>query len=185
MQPNSLDPRPGVRLVPVLPGSIGWPPERRGNVAGHRSRTWCAVRRHPPRAREDPMSDRKTYLDREQPRFVEAFLVFCRIPSISSLPEPEARARGVRAASPRARGSGLTRTPRRGAATGRGAAPHRNRRRGRRGWRSSGPRRARSGVGLLSGARASRVGWPSALVGSRRRVPGGPRSPLAYVAGAR
>jgi acetylornithine deacetylase/succinyl-diaminopimelate desuccinylase-like protein len=33
------------------------------------------------------MSDWKQYLDREQPRFVEEFLDFCRIPSISSLPE--------------------------------------------------------------------------------------------------
>jgi len=33
------------------------------------------------------MSDWKTYLDREQPRFVEEFLDFCRIPSVSSLPE--------------------------------------------------------------------------------------------------
>ena len=33
------------------------------------------------------MSDWKAYLDREQPRFVEDFLDFCRIPSISSLPE--------------------------------------------------------------------------------------------------
>jgi acetylornithine deacetylase/succinyl-diaminopimelate desuccinylase-like protein len=33
------------------------------------------------------MSDWKPYLDREQPRFIEEFLDFCRIPSISSLPE--------------------------------------------------------------------------------------------------
>jgi acetylornithine deacetylase/succinyl-diaminopimelate desuccinylase-like protein len=33
------------------------------------------------------MSDWKAYLDREQPRFVAEFLDFCRIPSISSLPE--------------------------------------------------------------------------------------------------
>jgi acetylornithine deacetylase/succinyl-diaminopimelate desuccinylase-like protein len=33
------------------------------------------------------MSDWTTYLDREQPRFVEEFLDFCRIPSVSSLPE--------------------------------------------------------------------------------------------------
>lgn len=33
------------------------------------------------------MSTWASYLDREQPRFVEEFLDFCRIPSISSLPE--------------------------------------------------------------------------------------------------
>jgi acetylornithine deacetylase/succinyl-diaminopimelate desuccinylase-like protein len=33
------------------------------------------------------MSDWKGYLDQHQPRFVEEFLEFCRIPSISSLPE--------------------------------------------------------------------------------------------------
>jgi acetylornithine deacetylase/succinyl-diaminopimelate desuccinylase-like protein len=39
------------------------------------------------------MSDWKQYLDREQPRFVEEFLDFCRIPSISSLPEHAADVR--------------------------------------------------------------------------------------------
>jgi acetylornithine deacetylase/succinyl-diaminopimelate desuccinylase-like protein len=39
------------------------------------------------------MSDWTQYLDREQPRFVAEFLDFCRIPSISSLPEHAADVR--------------------------------------------------------------------------------------------
>jgi acetylornithine deacetylase/succinyl-diaminopimelate desuccinylase-like protein len=42
------------------------------------------------------MSDWQTYLQQEQPRFVQEFLDFCRIPSISSLPE---HAEDVRAAA--------------------------------------------------------------------------------------
>lgn len=42
------------------------------------------------------MSDWQTYLQQEQPRFVQEFLDFCRIPSISSLPE---RALDVRTAA--------------------------------------------------------------------------------------
>ena len=55
------------------------------------------------------MSDWKSYLDQEQPRFVEEFLDFCRIPSISSLPEHAAgRAPRRRAGSPTAsRAAGL------------------------------------------------------------------------------
>jgi acetylornithine deacetylase/succinyl-diaminopimelate desuccinylase-like protein len=41
------------------------------------------------------MSSWKQYLDREQPRFVAEFLDFCRIPSISSLPEHAHDVRGA------------------------------------------------------------------------------------------